>query len=931
MNRCGGTTWAATLRAILRTGLRAKLRRRMRPVGWAAALLALGLALSASRGTQAAVSLGPVREVRDIETAAAGVLRPAGLAYSPDAAVFYVLPALEADATDATIGFVDFVGPDAKAVRPGFPTAGLDAAFDAGRRQLVLFDGAANEAITIAARPSGDLGSAVTRRAVPQLGSVQARGIAVNTSARLLFLLDGRSRRIAVIPESHWGVESGSGAFEPLSWIDLPDLPDLPGSDLRGLAFDSSTHRFYVLDARARVVYELGEGGEMLRGFDLGAVRLQDPGGLVLAPSGDLTDDPARTSLYIADAGAQLEPRSGRIVELALTEAQVTATATATASLVSSSLVRTIETWRWSPPSPDPSGLAYDPAANRLLVSDGEVEEMSIWAGANYFEASLTGSLVRTSSTRSFSNEPVGAAYAGTGRVFISDDDKQRVFQVILGNDGRPGTSDDSVSSFGTLGFGSGDPESVSYDPINGRLFIADGVNAEIYEVLPVDGVFGNGNDQIRHFDTERLGVTDPETVEFNADTGTLYTIGVRGDKVVEVTTSGTLVSEIDSSFLPLARPAGLAYAPRSTDAGQKSLYIADRKVDNNDNSKENDGAIYEIAIASPVGSGGPETTITSGPPTVTNSTSASFSFTSSVTGSSFQCAVDAASFATCSSPARYSGLAEGSHSFRVRAIDSAGNVDPTPASSSWTIDLTRPETMIDSGPSGTTSSTTASFSFSSNEANSTFQCSLDAGSYAACSSPTTYSGLANGSHTFQVRATDPAGNTDQTPAARTWTVDTTSGPTTLPPISPNADARVEQANASTNFGSNSVLIADLSPVEETYLRFTVSGVSGTVQSAKLRLFAYNGTNNGPALYTAANSWTETDITWNTKPARTSGVIGNQGALAANIWVEYDVTSIVTADGAYTFNLAAESSDGTYFYSREATNPNKPALVVTFG
>jgi len=513
MNRCGGTTWAATLRAILRTGLRAKLRRRMRPVGWAAALLVVGLALSASRGTQAAVSLGPVREVRDIETAAAGVLRPAGLAYSPDAAVFYVLPALEADATDATIGFVDFVGPDAKAVRPGFPTAGLDAAFDAGRRQLVLFDGAANEAITIAARPSGDLGSAVTRRAVPQLGSVQARGIAVNTSARLLFVLDGRSRRIAVIPESHWGVESGSGAFEPLSWIDLPDLPDLPGSDLRGLAFDSSTHRFYVLDARARVVYELGEGGEMLRGFDLGTVRLQDPGGLVLAPSGDLTDDPARTSLYIADAGAQLEPRSGRIVELALTEAQVTATATATATLVSSSLVRTIETWRWSPPSPDPSGLAYDPAANRLLVSDGEVEEMSIWAGANYFEASLTGSLVRTSSTRSFSNEPVGVAYAGTGRVFISDDDKQRVFQVILGNDGRPGTSDDSVSSFGTLGFGSGDPESVSYDPINGRLFIADGVNAEIYEVLPVDGVFGNGNDQIRHFDTERLGVTDPETV----------------------------------------------------------------------------------------------------------------------------------------------------------------------------------------------------------------------------------------------------------------------------------------------------------------------------------------------------------------------------------------------------------------------------------
>src|SRR5206468_1846314 len=60
-----------------------------------------------------------------------------------------------------------------------------------------------------------------------------------------------------------------------------------------------------------------------------------------------------------------------------------------------------------------------------------------------------------------------------------------------------------------------------------------------------------------------------------------------------------------------------------------------------------------------------------------------------------------------------------------------------------------------------------------STEAGSTFQCALDGGGFAPCASPQTYSALAGGNHTFQVRATDPAGNTDPTPASFTWTVDT--------------------------------------------------------------------------------------------------------------------------------------------------------------
>ncbi|HET9324387.1 MAG TPA: hypothetical protein VFO03_10955, partial [Gaiellaceae bacterium] len=138
-----------------------------------------------------------------------------------------------------------------------------------------------------------------------------------------------------------------------------------------------------------------------------------------------------------------------------------------------------------------------------------------------------------------------------------------------------------------------------------------------------------------------------------------------------------------------------------------------------------------------------PDTTITSlGPPSPTNQTSASFTFSSNEPGSTFQCRLDGAAFAACTSPQAYPGpLAAGSHTFEVRATDPAGNVDGTPASRTWTIDTTPPVTSISSGPPAVTNLTSASFTFTSNEPGSTFQCRLDGAAFAACTSPQAYPG----------------------------------------------------------------------------------------------------------------------------------------------------------------------------------------------
>ena len=116
-------------------------------------------------------------------------------------------------------------------------------------------------------------------------------------------------------------------------------------------------------------------------------------------------------------------------------------------------------------------------------------------------------------------------------------------------------------------------------------------------------------------------------------------------------------------------------------------------------------------------------------------------------------------------------GLAEGAHAFEARAVDAAGNTDASPAVWPWVVDVTAPETTIESGPTDPTAETDAVFTFSADEASATFECRLDGGAWAACASPETVTGLAPGAHVFEVRAVDPAGTADASPAAHAWTV----------------------------------------------------------------------------------------------------------------------------------------------------------------
>ncbi len=166
-----------------------------------------------------------------------------------------------------------------------------------------------------------------------------------------------------------------------------------------------------------------------------------------------------------------------------------------------------------------------------------------------------------------------------------------------------------------------------------------------------------------------------------------------------------------------------------------------------------------------------PNTTIIGGPTGPTSDATPTFTFTSTEGSSTFQCKVDSGSFGPCSSPHTTTSLADGPHTFEVKATDPAGNPDASAASQAFTVDTDPPQTTIASGPSAFIEVNNATFTFASDEAGSAFECRLDAAMFAACASPKTHAGLAPGAHTFEVRSIDTAGNVDASPATATWTV----------------------------------------------------------------------------------------------------------------------------------------------------------------
>jgi hypothetical protein len=176
------------------------------------------------------------------------------------------------------------------------------------------------------------------------------------------------------------------------------------------------------------------------------------------------------------------------------------------------------------------------------------------------------------------------------------------------------------------------------------------------------------------------------------------------------------------------------------------------------------------------------DTRITSGPPSLSGSASAQFGFESNNASATFECSLDGAAFATCSNPAMFSALTDGTHALAVRAR-AGGQVDPTPATWTWRVDTTAPTAPVITAPAdGTTIGTATPDVRGTAEPQSTVAVTIDGqpvGTAVTDASGawllTVPSPLASGAHTASAVATDAAGNASAPSADTHFTVDLTA------------------------------------------------------------------------------------------------------------------------------------------------------------
>jgi hypothetical protein len=525
---------------------------------------------SAAGSSGDATRVRPARLVHEILTSEIGVRRPTGLTYDPDRRALLLT------------GDLPKGGSEVVAVTPAEKPRGREV-----RRAL-------DDGVTAAYDPRTD--------------QLRARSAGVENPAGSTYTPDGT---LHVLDAAHHTIVS----IAPDGAVERTSLTELAGRDLSGLAYQPNQRLLYVADTSGAkdTVFGVDASGSVVRTHDISDAKVADLQAMTFAPSADSTDPAAEQSLFVADAGTATT--LGRVAELTLAPTAVPAAVAAAAIAPGAS--RTVQTGAgsaWSPNSPDPSGITYLPASGRLLVSDAEVDEIPalFTTGRNLWTTDLagavqsTGTTVANPTTGAWSQEPTGVAYdAGNDRLFVSDDDLNRIF--VISGSGVPNLlstgNEGTRTFFSSSAVGATDNEDVAYDSKRNNLMLVDGVNNELYRVSPgPDGLFNGvapaGDDVATHSDLERFGISNPEGVTYDPVRDVTVVVDNKG--LWELDTNGALIDSVDISSLGARLAAGVAVAPASGDPAKRSYYIVDRVVDNNVTPTENDGRLYEVTPSMP-------------------------------------------------------------------------------------------------------------------------------------------------------------------------------------------------------------------------------------------------------------------------------------------------------------------------------------------
>lgn len=145
--------------------------------------------------------------------------------------------------------------------------------------------------------------------------------------------------------------------------------------------------------------------------------------------------------------------------------------------------------------------------------------------------------------------------------------------------------------------------------------------------------------------------------------------------------------------------------------------------------------------------------------------------------------------------------------------------------------------------------------------------------------------------------------------------------------LNPTADAYVNQAAPSTNYGSAPILNAGASPNMRSYLKFVIPRLNNTtITSATLRLYANSSSTAGVSARSAGNSWQEGTIHWTGSPSP-GAIVSSSGPVTAGTWVELNVRTLVASNSTKTIAVTGTGVPALEMASREDAD-HQPQLVV---
>jgi hypothetical protein len=184
-----------------------------------------------------------------------------------------------------------------------------------------------------------------------------------------------------------------------------------------------------------------------------------------------------------------------------------------------------------------------------------------------------------------------------------------------------------------------------------------------------------------------------------------------------------------------------------------------------------------------------------------------------------------------------------------------------------------------------------------------------------------------NTTYSYTVDAFDGATNhsAQSAPPATATTPDAPPGPPIVT-FTPSDDTQVNESAPTTNYGSQTTLRIDGSPLIHSYLKFHVTGLTSSVTRATLRVFANSSSSTGyDARGATDTAWSESTLTFASQPGFGS-VVGSSGAFTSGAYIDVDVTSLITGNGTFTLVMTGPGGTAVSFASSESANA--PQLVV---